>query len=83
MTKIIMGIKLSQRHETAKSLQDILTRYGCIINTRLGVHEVSDQTCSEQGYIILEFSANADEEIHKMKAEMYALGGLKIETMEL
>ena len=61
MTKIIMGIKLSQRHETAKSLQDILTRYGCIINTRLGVHEVSDQTCSEQGYILLEFSANRDD----------------------
>lgn len=83
MAKIIMGIKLNQRNETAKALQDILTRHGCMINTRLGFHEVSETACSEQGYILLEFAANSDKEIMEMKKEIEALGDLTIRTMEL
>ena len=83
MAKIIMGIKLNQRNETAKSLQDILTRHGCIINTRLGFHEVSEIACSEQGYILLEFAADSDSEIMVMKNEIEALGELTVKMMEL
>ena len=84
MAKMIMGIKLNQRHETAKALQDILTNHGCIINTRLGLHEVSDISCSEQGYILLEFAWNAAaEEIVEMQKEIEALGELTVKTMEL
>ena len=83
MAKIIMGIKLNQRNETAKALQDILTRHGCIINTRLGFHEVSDISCSEQGYILLEFAANSDAEVAQMKTEIETLGELTVKTMEL
>jgi len=83
MTKIIMGIKLNQRNETAAALQDILTRHGCMINTRLGFHEVSDVSCSEQGYILLEFAANSEVEILVMKKEIEALGELTVKTMEL
>lgn len=83
MTKIIMGIKLSQRHETAKAFQDILTQHGCIINTRLGFHEVSDSSCSDQGYIILEFADNSNAEIEELQKEIEALGELTVKTMEL
>ena len=83
MTKIIMGIKLNQRNETATALQDILTRHGCMINTRLGFHEVSDVSCSEQGYILLEFAANSEAEILEMKKEIEALGELTVKMMEL
>jgi len=83
MTKIIMGIKLNQRNETAAALQDILTRHGCMINTRLGFHEVSDVSCSEQGYILLEFAANSEAEILEMKKEIEALGELTVKMMEL
>jgi len=81
--KIIMGIKLSQRTDTAKALQDILTRHGCIINTRLGFHEVSDVSCSQEGYILLEFASNSDAEVMEMKKEIEALGELTVKTMEL
>lgn len=83
MAKTIMGIKLNQRNETAKALQDILTRHGCIINTRLGFHEVSEISCSEQGYIILEFAANSDDEVMEMKKEIEALDEMTVKTMEL
>jgi len=83
MTKIIMGIKLSQRNETAAAFQDILTRHGCIINTRLGFHEVSDSSCSNQGYILLEFADNSNAEIEELQKEIEALGELTVKTMEL
>ena len=81
--KIIMRIKLSQRTDTAKALQDILTRHGCMINTRLGFHEVSDVSCSQEGYILLEFANNSDAEVMEMKKEIEALGELTVKTMEL
>jgi len=83
MTKIIMGIKLDHRLDSAKALQDILTRHGCIINTRLGFHEASETSCSEQGYIILELIGNAEEESKIMKQEIEALGENTVKTMEL
>ena len=83
MTKVIMGIRLNQRNETAIALQEILTRHGCIINTRVGFHEVSELFCSEQGYILLDFVANSEKEVAEMKKEIEALGELTVKTMEL
>lgn len=84
MGKIIMGIKMNQRHESAKSLQDILTKHGCIINTRLGFHEVSETTCSEQGYIILELTGkDIGDEVAQMMKEIEDLGEMTVRTMEL
>ncbi len=83
MGKLIMGLKLSQRQETARALQEILTRYGCVINTRLGFHDAGPDSCSEQGYILLEFVNDSDEEVDKMKAEIQALGSITLKTMEL
>ena len=81
MAKIVMGIKLSQRIETAKALQDILSRHGCIINTRLGFHEAS--SCSNEGYILLTFTESSDDEVEEMQNEIEALGDISVKTMEL
>jgi len=83
MAKTIMGIKLSQRIETAKALQDILSRHGCIINTRLGFHEASATACSNEGYILLTFTENSDDEVDEMQNEIEALGDITVKTMDL
>ena len=38
----IMGIVIDPRNTHAVDVQNILTRHGCIIKTRLGLHETSD-----------------------------------------
>ena len=53
MTTII-GIKISNRLESAVSVQEILTKYGCIIKTRIGLHEEINGQCSPRGLILLE-----------------------------
>lgn len=58
MTTII-GIDLDNRLETAVELQKILTRYGCIINTRIGLHSANSAVCSSRGIVLLEVFGEA------------------------
>ena len=55
MTAII-GIKIKNRLEKAVEVQEILTRYGCVIKTRLGLHEEQNGVCSSKGLILLEIT---------------------------
>lgn len=58
MTTII-GIKISNRLESAVSVQEILTKFGCIIKTRIGLHEEINGQCSPKGLILLEIIDDA------------------------
>ena len=40
-------------------------------------------SCSEQGYILLEFVTGTEAEAMAMKAEIEAIGGMNVATMEL
>ena len=82
MSKIIMGIQLQQRHETATSVQNLLTKFGCSIKTRLGVHQASEDSCSEQGLIILEFMDNADKEAKELERELSEVKNVVVKMME-
>lgn len=53
MTTII-GIKILNRLESAVCVQEILTKYGCVIKTRIGLHEEINGQCSPKGLILLE-----------------------------
>ena len=53
MTTII-GLKLNNRIETSSQLQDILSDFGCYIKTRIGLHDVHNNVCKENGIILLE-----------------------------
>ena len=53
MTTII-GIKISNRLQSAIAVQEILTKVGCIIKTRIGLHEEINGQCSPKGLILLE-----------------------------
>ncbi len=62
----ILGIKLQNRVEVAKSFQEILSHHGCSIKTRIGLHEVTDGKCSPNGVILLEvIDENEAVEIEK------------------
>lgn len=82
MSKIIMGIQLEQRKETAKEVQDLLTKYGCFIKTRLGVHQASADSCSEQGLIILEFIDKADKEAYELEKMLSDISNVVVKKME-
>ncbi len=64
MAHTIIGICLKNRTHQAAGLQEILTRYGCSIKTRIGLHDVAEGQCAPGGVILLEV-INKEEEMIK------------------
>ena len=60
MTAII-GIKLENRISEALKLQEILTSYGCDIQTRIGLHPIGDYKCNNFGIILIEVVSKVNE----------------------
>ncbi|MBF4692357.1 hypothetical protein [Fusibacter ferrireducens] len=80
--RVIMGIQVGDREQEAVKVQELLTKHGCIIKTRLGLHEASvEGQCSSNGLIILEFIQNKEDEIKAMITELSALESIKVEQM--
>lgn len=84
MGKIIMGIQLKERKETATNVQHVLTDYGCIIKTRIGLHNEADngKSCNEDGLIILELINNVKEECEKLKNDLTNIDGVEVKIIE-
>ena len=79
MTTII-GIKISNRLESAVSVQEMLTKYGCIRKTRIGLHEEINGQCSPRGLILLEIIN--DEESIKIANELCDIEEIEIQQMK-
>jgi hypothetical protein len=54
MKKSILIALLRTRSKSAVKFQKVLTKYGCIVKTRLGIHDGIAGSCSDTGLIILE-----------------------------
>ncbi len=78
----IFGIRLSNRIKNSTQLQDLLTDYGCIIKTRIGLHDTSCGVCSPYGIILLEV-INDEERIEGLINELQKVQGVKFNIMEL
>ena len=78
--KWILGIRLRDRIHEASALQDVLTKFGCSIRTRLGVHETGDQTDSESSIILLELTGDPYEFV-KLENELLKLPHAEVRKM--
>jgi hypothetical protein len=76
----IMAILIDKRTDATPEVQQILTDYGCLITTRLGMHESS--TCADEGMIILDLNASQSE-VAKLKTALQAISGVNVKSMEL
>jgi hypothetical protein len=71
MKKSILIVLVDQRHKNAVRVQKILTTWGCLIKTRLGIHDGILDNCSETGLLILEL-------VGDKKKQQMMLGRLKV-----
>jgi hypothetical protein len=76
VTKII-GIKLLSRTTHATKVQEILTKHGCLIKTRLGCSEAG---CTENGLIILQV-LGLSEDITKLEEDLNQFEDVKVNSM--
>lgn len=77
--KTILGVRLDNRTQTAVDFQKTLTEFGCIIKTRLGLHDVSDNSCAPNGLILLEVVD--DEKSNEFETELKKIDGIEIQSM--
>jgi hypothetical protein len=76
----VLGIKIIDRIKEAGLTQGILSRHATVITTRLGFHEVTDEVCSREAYIILHLNGDpADTD--DLASELKTLGGIEIREM--
>jgi len=76
----VLGIKIVDRIKEAGLTQEILSRYSGVITTRMGFHEVTDNVCSREAYIILHLKDD-EAESEKLAKELEPLGGIVIREM--
>lgn len=76
----VLGVYVENRIAEATEVQGILTKYGCTIKTRVGLHEVDDTQCSSNGLILLELCGDTAE-WDKLEKELKSCKGLKIQKM--
>ncbi len=77
----IMVVKIGQRRDRSPKVQEVLSKYGCSIKVRLGLHE-TENVCSDEGILILQLTGDTDEmmklekalnELDEIKAKMVML----------
>lgn len=76
----ILGIYITNRVKEVSVIQSILTKFGCTIKTRLGLHEVKDDFCARSGLIILELTGSRDEFV-KLENALLRVEGLSVRKM--
>lgn len=79
----VMAIKIKPRNEAAPKVQEILTKYGCVIKTRLGLHEAAKESCSQAGLILLDLLISEEDEIKKLLEELNLIDHVTAKLIEI
>ena len=78
----IIGVRLDNRINNAVKFQEILTKNGCKIKARLGLHEVSEDACANDGIIVLQ-PYGSKEEVESLVNEVNSLEGITARYIDL
>ncbi|VBB08673.1 Hypothetical protein LUCI_3951 [Lucifera butyrica] len=78
----IMAILQENRTETAVKVQDVLTKYGCHIRIRLGLHDSGVDTCTNSGIILLQLCGD-NVPLQQLEKELQVIPNVKVKYMTL
>ncbi len=79
----VMAIKIEPRVKKAPEVQEILTKYGCIIHTRIGLHEATKDSCANSGLVLLNLLTDEKEEIKNLHEELDSMKGVTAKILEM
>lgn len=82
MNKTILIILIGKRKDAAVNVQKLLTAWGCLIKTRLGIHDGILDNCSDQGLLICELYGT-EEQKEELSRKMQLIEGVKSQLVEL
>lgn len=77
---VIIGVHISDRIQHVEPVQHVLTKAGCNIRTRLGLHDADENFCSPNGLLLLEMIGT--DEIHDdMIGKLNLIEGVEAQKM--
>ena len=79
---VVMAVYQERRSESAVQVQDVLTKYGCSIHVRLGLHDAGPDFCSNAGLMLLQLSGGAAL-AEEMRLALEKIAGVKVKYMTL
>jgi ribose 5-phosphate isomerase len=82
MTKTLVLIMVANRKEAAVKVQQVLTGWGCMIKTRLGIHDGVLEQCTETGLLILEV-VGEEEKKAEMERKLNVIPGVVAKRVDL
>jgi len=82
MEKTILVVVIDKRRATAPEVQKTLTTFGCIIKTRLGIHDGVVDKCSDHGLLILELVGRKSER-RGLQKKLGLLPGVKTKSIDI
>jgi hypothetical protein len=82
MEKTILLILVGKRKEAAVNVQKLLTAWGCLIKTRLGIHDGILDNCTDEGLIICELYGSKEQK-EELTRKMELIEGVKSQVVNL
>jgi hypothetical protein len=79
--RAVMAVMVDKRMKDAAKVQEALTKNGCIINVRLGLHEIRN-VCADEGLILL-YLCGAKKDVAVLKSDLQRIKGVRVKTLEL
>ena len=76
----VLGINITDRDSTVALVQNVLTKFGCSIRTRLGLHNIDSAVCAGCGLILLELYGDPLE-FYKLENELLKIEGTEVKRM--
>lgn len=78
----IIAMRLEQRMQTAAAVQETLTKFGCHIRARIGLHDVGDGFCANDGILILQVCGER-EAVERMLNALNEFENVKAKLIDL
>jgi hypothetical protein len=82
MKKTVMVVLISSRHDAAAKVQAVLTGWGCMIKTRLGIHEGVEDNCTENGLLFLDLVGEADK-LSELERKLNVIKGVTAKKIQM
>ena len=78
----IIGVRMDNRIDNAVKFQEVLTKNGCMLKTRLGLHDISNDDCANDGIIVLQ-PYGSKEDVEALVNELNSLEGITARYIDL
>ena len=78
----IMGIVIEDRKNFADKVQEILTEFGSIIDTRIGLHTGLEKSLNNEGFIILNLMDD-DKKIGEFEKKLKSIKSVRVKNIKV